>query len=504
MNKDSKDGSTAPHLSDSEIIDRFGGIRPMAAKLGIAVTTVQGWKARGHFPENRRQQIHDAARSAGIDLGDAGTPAPEAAAPPPATESDAAKPPAAESPATEPVSPSPAIGSGADAPGRPREAIRQDPPKPDRPEKKEPEPKADGAKATPGPATGPITGIGDARRLAPIALGLGLVLAVALFTRPFWEPAVYGSRADGAAADLSGVERMLDEITEESQTRDRALTGRIAALEAGGGEAGAALATQLATLEKNLVELERTLGSLDRGMQGVDDRLAALEAARGEVPESVTAGLRQAADDIEATRAALAALRAESAVRDERLTTLETRPVQTGERIAALALAVGQAETALNAGRPYRAALDRLVGIAPDDQLILDGVSALYARSDDGIPGRPALQRRFIELAPQIDRALADTGGDSWVDRAWHSLSTLVTVRRKDGAEASPVSRAETALADGDLAGVVDAFGSAGSLGAAGDAWLENIRARVAAENEIEALYGRVIAPLATTGEPAR
>lgn len=488
MNKDSNDRSSTPRLSDSQIIDKFGGIRPMAAKLGIAVTTVQGWKARGHIPENRRQQILEAAKSLGVDLGENGAPAPKAPAPaPPAATAPAPTPSAAG-----PDSPSPA--DGADTANRVRQSKEQEPRKRDRPEKKEPEPVAD----TPPAAAKSKTLPGDAGRIAWIALGLSVVLAVAVFTRPYWEPAAHGTGTGGVvAADLSGIERTLDELTGESQARYETLTGRMAALEAGGGKAGAALATQLATLEKNLADIERTLGSLDRGMQGVDGRLAALEAARGEVPESVTAALQQAAADIEA-------MRAETATQNERLTMLETRPVQTGERIAALALAVGQVEAALNAGRPYRAALDRLIAIAPDDQFILNSVSALYARSGDGIPGRPALQRRFTELAPDIHRALADTGGDDWIDRAWHSLSTLVAVRRKDGADASPVSRAEIALADGDLAGVLKALDRAGSLGEDADAWLEDVRARIAAENDVEVLYGRIIAPLAATGEAAQ
>ena len=32
-------------LSVESVIKEFGGIRPMAAKLGIPVTTVQGWKS---------------------------------------------------------------------------------------------------------------------------------------------------------------------------------------------------------------------------------------------------------------------------------------------------------------------------------------------------------------------------------------------------------------------------------------------------------------------------
>lgn len=53
-----------------EIIERFGGIRPMANKMGVAVTTVQGWKQRQSIPGNRREDIIAAAKVHQIDLGD--------------------------------------------------------------------------------------------------------------------------------------------------------------------------------------------------------------------------------------------------------------------------------------------------------------------------------------------------------------------------------------------------------------------------------------------------
>ncbi len=53
-----------------KIIERFGGIRPMAAKMGVPVTTVQGWKKRDAIPENRIDEIVSVARSHNIDLSD--------------------------------------------------------------------------------------------------------------------------------------------------------------------------------------------------------------------------------------------------------------------------------------------------------------------------------------------------------------------------------------------------------------------------------------------------
>ncbi len=50
------------------IIERFGGIRPMASKINVAVTTIQGWKKRGVIPAKRREEIIKAAENHKIDL----------------------------------------------------------------------------------------------------------------------------------------------------------------------------------------------------------------------------------------------------------------------------------------------------------------------------------------------------------------------------------------------------------------------------------------------------
>ncbi len=51
-----------------DIIEAFGGIRPMATKTGIAVTTVQGWKKRNVIPGTRRDALLVAAKEHNVDL----------------------------------------------------------------------------------------------------------------------------------------------------------------------------------------------------------------------------------------------------------------------------------------------------------------------------------------------------------------------------------------------------------------------------------------------------
>ncbi|MFK7840143.1 MAG: COG4223 family protein [Bdellovibrionales bacterium] len=51
-----------------DIIEAFGGIRPMAKKIDVAVTTVQGWKKRNVIPASRRELIVQAAVEHNVDL----------------------------------------------------------------------------------------------------------------------------------------------------------------------------------------------------------------------------------------------------------------------------------------------------------------------------------------------------------------------------------------------------------------------------------------------------
>jgi hypothetical protein len=56
-------------LNDVEtLINRFGGMRPMARKMDVAVSTIQGWKKRDHIPADRVDDVVNAARTNQISL----------------------------------------------------------------------------------------------------------------------------------------------------------------------------------------------------------------------------------------------------------------------------------------------------------------------------------------------------------------------------------------------------------------------------------------------------
>ena len=111
--------------ASEQLIQRFGGIRPMANKLEVPFTTVQGWKKRGAIPAARLNDLRAAAQRHGIALEDAELEAlarsddrhPEGArgaVPPGPQPEPAPEPPVEESspPPPEPSSPSPPADEG--------------------------------------------------------------------------------------------------------------------------------------------------------------------------------------------------------------------------------------------------------------------------------------------------------------------------------------------------------------------------------------------------------
>ncbi len=69
VRSDDPDDSTAPSaLPAQPVIDAFGGLRPLANRLDLTASTVQGWKKRGMIPEARADAVLAAAREDGIDI----------------------------------------------------------------------------------------------------------------------------------------------------------------------------------------------------------------------------------------------------------------------------------------------------------------------------------------------------------------------------------------------------------------------------------------------------
>lgn len=457
-------------LSDAAeaVVERFGGIRPMATKLGVPVTTVQGWKNRGHIPDNRHAAIRAAAAAHDVDL--TGLPSE------PVTAAPAAE---AESPPTD---------TAAEPDSKPAAAVS---PEPDASGEMPPVAEADAdieADAEAGAETAPPPKARGAGAAGWTALVLALLAIAATATQPLWSPIVY--RNTGIKEDLTARLAAVEAASSKAVT----LSGRLAAtderlavlirrIEAAPGVDPAEIAALTGKMDE---AAGRARAALDR----ISQRLGAVEEQVRTPPAEVMAALSE-------LRAGLAALEKSIAAVEARTTALERQPVISGERIAAIAIAAGQLESAVDSGAPYRAALDRLRALARDDTALQEALVPLDANAGKGVATLAALSARFAAIAPRLAVATAEAKG--WADRLSEKARALVNMRPvgADG-DRSPVTRAERALARRDLPEAVSALAT---VGGAAVAWRETAAARVAADRALAAARGRVADMLAREAE---
>lgn len=541
-----KDDGTAhpPDESDKParaVIARFGGIRPMAAKLGIAVTTVQGWKERGVIPAARHAEVLAAAREHEIVLSEAELTAMSApsqqAAPDPVGDADSAT-------TTEVIA----------LPAPSAEPESEPEPEPEPETEPEPEPEPD---PIPQHAPGPPADVPDRHRARLALVGLLVVIALSGGTYGWWRwsgdtaqpfgflttkvakdrlsqaakpapapakitpvqatpkaaPTRIGKTQPAASAEIRRILAKLETGLAAARTRAGALDKRLAALEtarANGATPGdGALAARVVALEKKLAEdgdlaarvaaLEKTPTAAAPADDALVARVAALEKTRGQAAPSVDAlKARLAALEKKLTRAAPldSALAARVAALEK------TRP-RRGAPSVTLVLALGQLRAALRGSGPFAGEMTALLAIAGKTSKVATALAPIAGRAATGIATPAALRTRFAAVADAAVRASRLPANPSWVDRAAHRVGALVTVRRI-GAQVTGtsvearVARAEARLAAGDLAGAVAALNRVtGAAGVALTGWLTDARARLAAEHALAAAQTLAIAGLA-------
>ena len=545
-----RDGTAAePQPSTDEspaqrVISAFGGIRPMATKLQVPVSTVQGWKSRGVIPELRHEELRAAAATHGIPLdeadlaSDAGRPAPEE------TGSEETGPEKAAPQEAAPQQVAPGAGDTAPAADAPAPAGEREPPSPRRRSGAEPPAWTAGRGWLPGFVLGALV----------LALGAG----GAVLTRGSWGPP---EAVDGAATDpaVAGLSVHLDE-----------LDSRLADLEArpAGGEApaleGLATVAQLDRQSEALADLQAALSRLESGvsqgaggadelkarMSGQEAALTSLESrlsqgvggaeelkARMDGQEASLADLEarfsQGAGGAEELKARMGGLEssldalgssAAAALRDEiasliaKLTEAETRLADADSQLESLiareqaartaaarqataSLAVAQLRDAMHGAGPYTAQFEVLNALAADDPELQGFLGPLAARAASGIPTLERLRASFPEVASRVVAAGRDAEQDGVLGDVLRRLSGVISIRpigEVEGTDADAiVARAEARLADGNLAAAVTELnGLEGAAQRQAADWLGEAQARLDAEGAITKMTGRLAAGL--------
>ncbi|MEK9660716.1 MAG: mitofilin family membrane protein [Alphaproteobacteria bacterium] len=459
---DSSNGSGAFPLA-GPVIAAFGGIRPMATRLDVPVSTVQGWKQRDAIPDNRFDQIRDAASADGIDL--EALPAVDASAEDDGSVIDTAGPAdtAAAAPADTSAAPSTAT----------REALAGTPDT--RSQNAE---KASSAPAgnTSGPGSGAM----------PVAV-LALVVALAAGGWVWWSQ----QPQSGASSLANEVAALKSEVAKLSVASDRPV----------------ATAQQLDALSGRLDDLAKKVDST--AANTTDD--ARLDALGSDI-SSVKAAIGDAQKSMLTTTAEMASLRTgvDNTMSDisARLVAVENRDNTAAAREAravGLAIAANEIRRTLRSGASFAGELTTLRQLASGDADLAAPVVTLAASATDGLPSAAALARRFDTLIPAILSADRVHDEAPWYRQALDRVTGVISIRRV-GADAggdtvdAVVARAEAALADGDLVGAVTQVETLqGDAAKAAAAWLADAKRVVAAEAAVAQINSKALATLAAS-----
>ena len=506
-----KDGKDNPESTAAlAVIELFGGIRPMANKLNVAVSTIQGWKERSHIPENRHEEVRAAARKHGIKLEDrllasSGVVAGDAADGKAADSKPAdAKAPDAKAAGVKPAA---ALSSAAKS-----DSAKPDTAKSDSAVSGDAKSAAAAAPKTSSvPAAGPPPQAQESGGwVVPFFVG-ALVFAagglVAVFTQDIWGPMV-GAEAE-QTVDLSGLESRLDALEtapagasaaalEDLSGRIGDLDSRMAEIAAAGGSGAApdpALAEDLSALRGTADDLAVRLAALEAAAAGGD----ATAALSGLQSETSALGSRMAA--LETALTGLAALPGEISNLADAQANL--RMAASGD--TALVLGVLQLRDALRGTAPYEQELNALKSLAENDPALKTIIAPLDSHAASGLPSLKDLQTSFPAMARNVialERGEEAEGIGAGILRR---LSSLVTIRRTgmvEGEDASAVvARAEVRLNEGDLEGAVQELaGLTGPAAEAAAGWRGDAQAKVTAAEILSQLGAQASARLTAIG----
>lgn len=514
------DGASTGNAAVDRIVERFGGIRPMAHKLDTPVTTVQGWKKRGAIPLARHADLRSAAAKHRIKLDDADL---DAATPSEDRTTDAAAaaviPPADAVPVVDPVvDPVPAASPadtipGADTPaagtnaGQVNELQSSDalipPATPigatdslsDTP-KSETE-KADEVKdplksdaTKPGAASDEPKTTASAWTPSDTTGSAGYSRTESEPSRPTIAPTpsyIDEPRSgSGFATALSVVALLVGAAALSAPWWGPALPGwpspAAPAASSAAAPADPALRAQIQQLVDRVGKLEQRPaaapanggnGGDTAGLAALTQRIDALEKrptasadagdARKELADRISA-LEQKVSAAAGNAQAAQELRGEVDSLKQQVTSVNQAVTQRQDAASAaqaLVLAAGQLRSSLSGGQPFQQDLQAVRALNIADAGVTQPLDALAPYAAKGIPTRAQLTDRFEPLAGEIVRADIRGEGSSWIDSAVGKLSTLVTVRREGGGVVGTttdavVARAEAALAAGNLAKAVE------------------------------------------------
>jgi len=460
------------------IIKDFGGIRPMAAKLGIPVTTVQGWKSRGHIPVNRRKPILEAARIHNVNLSQGVL-----------RELD-------RDPVTLTTTPTPFSEKVSTS-----VQFERDPKKPNKS-------RDGGVKKTNGRKPELNRTCNDLRVNAKSRnfwrSGGVILFASAVFILSGWfvlsESNLIQSQFSGSGHALAMKEApALEEQRTESGIQivkpNASKSSKETKTPKNDTSIRIAKETKREPFKAKIESIELQLSILQRRIEKINESVLSL-AKKNDYRISQFGGRVTQINDI-TNKMAL------------RIENLSNEAWQEGKNIALQALLLGQLENEIFAGRPY---LNRLQSFrkslpASVPKQIFEG---LAKRAGQGVPTPMMLANKFNQLVIQRTQKnrfedLKKSSSENIMERLKSELTGLFSIRKVGGfGKLPPLSMAEAAVANGDFVSAADHLESLSKEELYIDglsSWVEDVRAHYQVQQHIEKLRWHVSALLGAEPE---
>jgi len=267
-------------------------------------------------------------------------------------------------------------------------------------------------------------------------------------------------------------------------------------------DAIAALQERLAALEaRPQIEADGTvdLSAIENQITSLKLRIAYLAEQIGENGQAGQAGESTVPSAPAADPEAIADLRAELEALAGQVarnrTLAETVEKKVG-RAAQSGLAFATLERAVQSGAPFDRELSLITEVPPAAQSAL---SVLGQYAVQGVETKAALTRSFDPLARKILDAAKTKSDESWLDRLWRNIRSVVSIRpvgEAAGDDAGAiVARAEARLDQGMLAdALVELGGLKGLAATVAEDWMTRAHARVAADKALEELNAAMVA----------
>lgn len=180
-----------------------------------------------------------------------------------------------------------------------------------------------------------------------------------------------------------------------------------------------------------------------------------------------------------------------------RVTKIEQADLQGSAKRAALGAAVASLTRAAQTGQGFKAELDMVAGLNPDDP----SLSELMPHAARGVQTLSQLNTSFARYAQAALAAEHTASGSDPLWRLWGSMTTIVSVRPTGDVagenSAARLARAEARTKAGDVAAALDELkGLSGPARTSMSPWIEAAQARATLDAALSSLNTRVVQSL--------